>query len=120
MSTTGSDEPQVAWIAIEAGARVLGGDGAQVATMKEVAGDEEHDIFHGLVVTSSGVEGDRYIAAERVTGIWTGRIQTDLTADEARALPPYKASPVTEWHADEGGGFGARMRRAWNALIGKR
>ena len=120
MSTTGSDEPQVAWIAVEAGAAVLGADGAQVGTMKEVAGDEEHDIFHGLVVTSPGVEGDRYIPAERVTGIWPGRIQTDLTADEARALPPYKASPVTEWHADEGGGFGDRMRRAWHALIGKR
>ena len=120
MSTTGSDEPQVAWIAIEAGASVIGANGAQVATMKEVAGDEEHDIFHGLVVTSPGAEGDRYIPAERVTCIWPRRIETDLTTDEARALPPYKASPVTEWHAHEGGGFGTRMRRAWNALIGKR
>jgi hypothetical protein len=120
MSTTGSDEPQVAWIAVESGAAVLGADGAQVATMEEVAGDEEHDIFDGLVVATPGADGARYIAAERVKGIWPGRIQTDLTPDEARALPPYKASPVTEWHADEGGGFGARMRRAWKALVGKR
>ena len=120
MSAPGGDEPQVAWIAIEEGAAVLAADGRQVGTMKEVAGDEEHDIFHGLVVSCPGVEGERYIPAERTTGIWPMKVQTDLTPDEAKTLPPYKASQVTRWHADEGGGFGARVKRAWNALIGKR
>lgn len=120
MSTPGSDEPQVAWIALEAGAAVLGADGSQVGTMKEVAGDEEHDIFHGLVVNTPGVEGDFYIPAERATGIWPTRVATDLSREEAKSLEPYTASQVTHWHADEGGGFGARVKRAWNALIGRR
>jgi hypothetical protein len=120
VSIPGADEPQVAWIAVEEGAAVLAADGSRVGSMKEVAGDEEHDIFHGLVVTSPGVDGDCYIPAERVTGIWPTRVQTDLTPEEAKSLPPYKASQVTRWDADEGGGFGARVKRAWNALIGKR
>jgi hypothetical protein len=27
---------------------------------------------------------------------------------------------VTRWHADDDRSFGARVKRAWNALIGKR
>jgi hypothetical protein len=115
-----SAEPQVAWIAIEAGAVVHAADGSEVGTMREVAGDEEHDIFDGLVVTTPGSETPRYIAAERVKGIWPTRIETDLSPDEASSLHEYRASKVTRWHADRDHGFGARLKRAWNALIGKR
>jgi hypothetical protein len=120
VSTPGADEPQVAWIALEAGTAVHAADGSQVGTMKEIAGDEEHDIFHGLVVTAPGSDTDRYIPAERVTGIWPTRVATDLSPEEAGSLEAYTASQVTHWHADEGGGFGARVKRAWNALIGRR
>jgi hypothetical protein len=88
--------------------------------MKQVAGDETHDIFDGLVVSHGTLEGDRYIPAERVKGIWPNRVQTDLTAQEAAALPPYQESKVTEWHADRDNSFGARVKRAWNTLIGRR
>ena len=50
MSTSDSGEPQVAWIAIELGAVVVAADGSQMGTIKEIAGDEEHDIFDGLVL----------------------------------------------------------------------
>jgi hypothetical protein len=120
VSTPGADEPQVAWIALEAGVAVLAADGGHVGTMKEVSGDEEHDIFHGLVVTSPGLEGDRYVPAERVTGIWPSRVQTDLTPDEGKNLEPYKATQMTQWHAHDGEGFGARVKRAWNTLLGRR
>ena len=69
--------------------------------------------------TGSSSTATHYIAAERVKGIWPERVETDLTAAEAGSLPPYKATPMTEWHADEGGGFGARMRRAWHDLFGR-
>jgi len=115
-----SAESQVAWIAIETGAVVHAADGSRIGTMKQVAGDEEHDIFDGLVVTTPASETPRYIAAERVTGIWPMRIETDLDADEAASLPEHKAQRVTRWHADDDRGFGARVKRAWNALIGKR
>jgi hypothetical protein len=117
--SSGGGEPQVAWIAIEQGAAVLAADGGEAGTVKEVAGDETHDIFDGLVVTSRHLQGDRYVAAERVTGIWSTRIQTDLSPAETASLPPYAAPRTTEWRADEGGGFGARMRRAWHDLFGR-
>jgi hypothetical protein len=113
-------EPQCAWIAIDQGAVVSAADGNEVGTIKEIAGDESADIFDGLVVEHSRFGSPRYIAAERVKGIWPDRVETDLTAAEVEALPPYTEPKVTEWHADDDRGFGARMRRAWHALIGKR
>lgn len=110
-------EPQVAWIAIEQDADVYAADGSRVGTMKEVAGDEEHDIFDGLVVSCPGFETARYIPAERVKGIWPTRIETDLSGDDVARLGQYTPSRVTRWHADEGRGFGARVKRAFNDLF---
>jgi hypothetical protein len=110
-------EPQVAWIAIEQGAVVGALDGSQIGTMKEVAGDEEHDIFDGLVVSCPGFDTDRYIPAERVKGIWPNRIETDLGADEVARLREFTPSKVTTWHADEGRGFGDRVKRAFHELF---
>ena len=114
MSTS---EPQVAWIAIEYGAVVCAADGTEIGTMKEVAGDEEHDIFDGLVLTTPGSETARYIPAERVQGIWPHRIQTDLSADEAASLSEHRPSKVTRWHPDRGRSFGDRVRRAFHELF---
>jgi hypothetical protein len=116
MSTAGG-EPQVAWIAIEAGAVVQAADGSQIGTMKEVAGDEEHDIFDGLVVATQGSETPRYVPAERVKGIWPMRIETDLSADEASRLAAYQEPQVTRWRADEDRGFWARVKRAVHELF---
>ena len=123
MSTPGgpeSGEPQCAWIAINQGAVVTAADGSEIGTIKEIAGDETHDIFDGLVVEHSRFDSPRYIAAERVKGIWPDRVETDLTVAEVDSLSPYSEPKVTEWHADDDRGFGARVRRAWRALTGKR
>jgi hypothetical protein len=101
VTTPDAGPPQVAWIAIDEGAVVVGAD-------------EGHDIFDGLVL-----DGDRYVAAERVKGIWPDRIETDLSAAEIGSLPPFKPSPTTEWHPDDGG-FGTRLRRAWHELFRRR
>jgi hypothetical protein len=114
VSTPDAGQPQVAWIAIDEGAVVVGADGTRAGIVKEVAGDEGHDIFDGLVL-----DGDRYVAAERVKGIWPDRIETDLSAAEIGSLPPFKPSPTTEWHPDDGG-FGTRLRRAWHELFRRR
>ncbi len=123
MSTAGeppTNEPQCAWIAIDQGAVVVAADGSEVGTVKEIAGDENADIFDGLVLTHARRGTSHYIAAERVKAIWPDRVETDLTAAEAESLPDYTEPRVTTWHADDARGFGARLRRAWHALIGKR
>jgi hypothetical protein len=117
VSGADAGEPQVAWIAIDEGAVVLAADGSEIGKVKEVAGDEEHDIFDGLVVAHSRFDADRYVPSERVTAIWPDKVATSLTRDEAEHLPAYREPRTTEWHVDEGGG---RLRRAWRDLFGGR
>jgi len=112
--TSNAGEPQVAWIAIDEGAVVLAANGSEIGTVKEVAGDEEHDIFDGLVISHSRFGAHRYVASERVTGIWPDKVATNLSDEEAGQLPEYREPRVTEWHADEGGG---RFRRAFRELF---
>jgi hypothetical protein len=109
--------PQVAWIAIDEDAVVVAADGSEVGKVKEVAGDEEHDIFDGLVVKHSRFGSDGYIASERVKAIWPDRIETDLSPQEAEALPEYREPRETTWHADTGEG---RLKRAFKELFGRR
>jgi hypothetical protein len=114
VSTSG--EPQVSWIAIDPGVAVIAADGSEIGTLKQVAGDETHDIFDGLVLSCPGLDGERYVAAERVKGIWANRVETDLTPQEARALEPFHESKVTQWRPDHDNSFGARLKRAWLAF----
>jgi hypothetical protein len=120
MSSSQSGEPQVAWIALEEDALVVAADGSEVGHLKEVAGDEEADIFDGLVLEHAKHGTSHYIPSERVKGIWPDRVETDLSPEEAESLPDYEEPSVTTWHADTGGGFGSRMKRAWHDLFGRR
>jgi hypothetical protein len=88
---------EVAWKAIEEGARVVASDGAEIGTVSEIAGDAEADIFSGLVVSTSRLGSDRFIPAERVTGIWPTRVETSLTVAESERLAEYKASVEEHW-----------------------
>lgn len=59
----------VSWLLVERGWRVVDASGAKVGTVDEVLGDEEVDIFHGLVVDG------RKILAEDVAEIREGEIR---------------------------------------------
>ena len=50
----------------------------------EVRADESKDIFDGLMVKTGLLGAARYVPAERVTRIFEGRIELDVTGD---ALP---------------------------------
>jgi hypothetical protein len=115
-----ADEPRVAWTSIDAGATVVAADGSEVGRIKEVVGDEEADIFDGLVITHSRRGSSHYIPSERVRDIWPDRVETDLSPEEAENLPAYEEPKVTTWHADEGGRLGQRLRRATKDLFGRR
>ncbi len=119
MSSPGGPDP-VAWTALDEGALVVAADGSEVGLLKEVVGDEEADIFDGLVLEHAKHGTSHYIPSERVKGIWPDRVETDLTPEEAASLPDYEEPSVTTWHADTGGGFGSRMKRAWHDLFGRR
>jgi hypothetical protein len=105
---TGTSEPEVSWKAIERDAVVVTTDGAELATVVEVAGDRTADIFSGLVVVLSPNATKRYLPAEHVTAIWPRRIQVDLTTTELGALARYD-EPVVERLTAES--FLTRLRR---------
>ena len=56
-------------------APVVAGDGSEIGTAEKVLGDEEDDIFHGIVVRRHD-----------------GHVITDLAASEAESLPAYRGS----------------------------
>jgi hypothetical protein len=87
------DETQVAWNAMPRGAPLLAADQAEIGTAESVLGDEQEDIFHGIVAKLK--EGARMVEvpAARVTRITDRRVITDLTLDDVAALPAYREKP---------------------------
>lgn len=59
----------VSWLLVEPGWKVVDAQGRKVGKVDEVLGDEQVDIFHGLLV------GGKEILAERVGEIREGEIR---------------------------------------------
>ena len=64
-----SDDDPVSWLMIEPGWTVVSAQGDKIGKVDEVLGDEQIDIFHGLLV-----DGDE-ILAERVAAIREGEVR---------------------------------------------
>ena len=85
----------VSWLLIERGWKVVGPDGEEAGRVDEVIGDKNADIFNGLSVSEGLFKGRRYVPAERVTGIYEGLIEVDLTAEQVDALEHYDGETVS-------------------------
>jgi len=86
----------VSWLLIERGWEVFGSDGTEIGHVDEVIGDSGKDIFDGLSVSSGVFSRPRYVAAERVRSISEGRVEVDVTADEAERLETYDEPAPSE------------------------
>ena len=62
------------WFLIEPGWRVVYADGADVGKVTEVRGDEDKDIFDGLIVAVSVLD-KKYVPSELVGPITEGRVE---------------------------------------------
>ena len=118
MSTLGEDS--VSWKGIDENAAVVAVDGRELGRVSEIAGDEQADIFDGLVVAPAGGGAPRLVSAERVTRIFPDRVETDLGPEEAASLPEYIEPKSVTWSADQGSGFGSRVSAAFKDLFGRR
>jgi uncharacterized protein YrrD len=74
----------VSWLVVERGWKVVGADGERAGTVEEVVGDEESDIFSGVLVAFELHREARFVPAEHVAGILEGEVHLDLPAQEAR------------------------------------
>jgi hypothetical protein len=105
------DRPQVSWKAIEADADVVTADGSTAARVSRVVGDPDADVFSGLAVVPGALGGERFVAAERVTGIWEDRVEIDLTREALEGLPEYEDAPVVRWQPERAGFLQRLFRR---------
>ena len=71
----------VSWFLIEPGWQVVDSAGAELGKVAEVRGEEEQDIFDGLVVGLS-MRDKRYVPSEHVGPIIEGRVELTVSADE--------------------------------------
>ena len=85
----------VSWLVIEKGWEVVAADGSALGSVHELVGDTGKDIFNGLAVSPGLLRGSRYVPAERVRGIFEGRIELELTREEFHALGEHEAQPVS-------------------------
>ena len=106
------DRPQVSWKAIGADAEAVTVDGEVGGRVSRVVGDSDADVFSGLAVVLHAFAGERFVAAERVTGIWEDRVEIDLTRESLEGLPEYEDVPVVRWRPRRGGVFG-RLFGGW-------
>ena len=81
------------WFLVEPGMPVHGSDGAEVGTVTEVVGDEDKDIFNGLMVRARLLGSSRYVPSEQVGEIVDGRVTLKLTKDEFDALGEFEEPP---------------------------
>jgi hypothetical protein len=84
------EEREVAWLAMPEKAPVMGESGDEIGRAEGLLGDQEDDIFHGIVVKLARGGQKVEVQADRIPKITNRRVYTDLTAEELGALPEYK------------------------------
>jgi hypothetical protein len=101
-------EEQVAWTAMPYRAPVMDAQGKRIGTAESLLGDEEEDIFHGIVVK---LEDGRHveISAAKVGPITRSVVHTSVDSSEVALLDDYREE---QWfHIGWGGLF--RKRPEW-------
>lgn len=86
------EERPLAWTAILQDTPVIDAAGQDIGPVADVLGAE--DIFHGIVVHAGPEATEVMIPADNVTTITNRRIETDLSPEQIRDLPPYQADAV--------------------------
>ena len=86
----------VSWLQIEKGWNVVASDGAELGEVVEVTGDENADIFDGLVIKHKRSGHKLYVPAEIVGEILRGEVRLTIGSGEADTLEPFTEPPVQE------------------------
>ena len=87
-------EHPIAYTALEPGTPVETSDGLEFATVQAVLVDEKVSVFDGIVVQTP--EGNRFVDADQVGTIYTTRVATTLSREQAANLPPPDGSNLID------------------------
>jgi hypothetical protein len=83
----------VSWLLVEKGWKVLAADGSEIGKVDRTLGDETHDIFDGLALSTGLLSRNRYVPSEQVSEIREGQVHLSLGPDEVDGLDPYEEPP---------------------------
>ncbi|TMC51717.1 MAG: hypothetical protein E6J20_15125 [Chloroflexi bacterium] len=84
------DETPVAWTAVPRHAVVVAQDGSEIGTAESMLGDQNEDIFHGVVVRRSPDGKLVEVPAAHVIHMTERHIVTDLATADAGTLSAYR------------------------------
>lgn len=94
-------ETEVSWRVAEPGTPIYAADGSRVGTLRQVAADENEDIFHGLVVDRE--QGPAaLVPRDAVVSIAPERIGVNLPPEAIDRLPEWSDAGAS---ASPPGGF---------------
>jgi len=106
---TEMEEDGISWLRTPFKAPVLDAAGTQIGTTESLLGDEQEDVFHGIVVKLTHGGEHKEIPASQVTRITASHVETSTPVGGASALQPY--SEQRWFHLGWGGLF--RKRPEW-------
>ncbi|TME02365.1 MAG: hypothetical protein E6I69_12935 [Chloroflexi bacterium] len=107
-------EAALAWPAMPYRAPVYAADTSEIGSAESLLGDEDADIFHGIVVKRREDRKLVEIPAVRIKKITAAGVLTDLGSDDVGALQPYREE---RWyHIGWGGLF--RKHPEWDRTSG--
>lgn len=106
----------IAYTVLEVGVPVYAADGSRIGTVKHVLFVPEEDVFDGVVIRTDA--GERFVDASDVDRIFERCLQTTLTAEQARQLPPPEPAPPV-YEDDPALGSGRSLRDFYLRLFRK-
>jgi len=89
-----ADDYPIAYTALQPGTPVQTSGGEQFATVQSVLVDEKVAVFDGIVVLTAA--GPRFVDADEIGSIFTTRVCTTLSAEQATGLPEPESSNLIE------------------------
>jgi hypothetical protein len=103
------EEEEVSWLEMPYHAPVLDAAGNHIGRTESLLGDEQADIFHGIVIKLSDGGELREVPSSSTTKITRSNVQTAIPPGDTKKLEPYHEQ---HWfHLGWGGLF--RRRPEW-------
>ena len=106
----------ISYLVLRQGTPVLAAGRRQVGTVEKALYVEQEDVFDGIVIRTD--QGARFLDADQVEGIYERGVVTNLTAEQAGALPaPEGAAAV--YRVDPAEATGRSLRDRVRRLFGR-